>query len=82
MINNVSTTSICEFSVKPFRSPVMGQLVVNSLLSVTLKGPDDFGVYSCTVRNVSSDFCLHNSGRPNVMHAAFMPGLASRCFQF
>lgn len=39
-------------------SPVTGQLVVNSLLVFTLKEQDDFGLYSCTVRNMSSDFSL------------------------
>ncbi|XP_073327513.1 single Ig IL-1-related receptor isoform X1 [Pagrus major] len=42
-------------------SPVVGQLMVNSLLGITLRQPDDFGLYSCTVRNVSADFRLDSS---------------------
>lgn len=47
------------------RSPVAGQLVVNNLLTITLKEEKDFGLYSCTVRNVSTDFSLQNSNRPS-----------------
>ncbi|KAG7522161.1 single Ig IL-1-related receptor [Solea senegalensis] len=46
-------------------SPIAGQLVVNSLLVVTLKEQEDFGLYSCTVRNVSLDYSLQNSNRPS-----------------
>ncbi|XP_051236671.1 single Ig IL-1-related receptor [Dicentrarchus labrax] len=46
-------------------SPVAGQLMVNSLLVITLRELDDFGLYSCTVRNISSDFSLHNSSGPS-----------------
>ncbi|XP_041794322.1 single Ig IL-1-related receptor [Chelmon rostratus] len=46
-------------------SPVAGQLMVNSLLVVTLREQSDFGLYSCTVRNMSSDFSLHNSDGPS-----------------
>nr|QQD79860.1 single Ig IL-1R-related protein [Trachinotus ovatus] len=46
-------------------SPVPGQLMVHSLLVITLREPEDFGLYSCTVRNVSSDFSLQNSNRPS-----------------
>lgn len=45
-------------------SPVAGQLMVNSLLGITLRELD-FGLYSCTVRNVSSDFSLQNSNGPS-----------------
>ncbi|XP_070686256.1 single Ig IL-1-related receptor [Pempheris klunzingeri] len=45
--------------------PVAGQLMVNSLLVITLRELDDFGLYSCTVRNVSSDFSLQNSNSPS-----------------
>ncbi|XP_068595575.1 single Ig IL-1-related receptor [Brachionichthys hirsutus] len=53
-------------------SPVAGQLVVNSLLEVTLRGLGDFGLYSCTVRNASSDFSLQNSSDPS--HAGAVVG--------
>ncbi|XP_028285827.1 single Ig IL-1-related receptor [Parambassis ranga] len=46
-------------------SPGAGQLTVNSLLEVTLRALDDFGLYSCTVRNISSDFSLQNSESPS-----------------
>ncbi|XP_019109540.2 single Ig IL-1-related receptor [Larimichthys crocea] len=46
-------------------SPVAGQLMVNSLLEITLRELDDFGLYSCAVRNVSSDFSLDNSSIPS-----------------
>uniref|UniRef100_A0A3Q3WWV0 Uncharacterized protein n=1 Tax=Mola mola TaxID=94237 RepID=A0A3Q3WWV0_MOLML len=46
-------------------SPAAGQLMVNSLLMITLSQPDDFGLYSCTVRNVSSDFYLQSSSPPS-----------------
>lgn len=49
-------------------SPGAGQLMVQSLLLVSLKELDDFGVYSCSVRNVSSDFSIKNSDNPS--HAA------------
>ncbi|XP_029289682.1 LOW QUALITY PROTEIN: single Ig IL-1-related receptor [Cottoperca gobio] len=39
-------------------SPVGGQLMVNSLLVINLKETYDFGLYSCTVRNISSDFSV------------------------
>lgn len=42
------------------RSPDAGQLIVSSLLTFTLKEAEDFGIYSCTVRNVSSDFSVRN----------------------
>lgn len=45
------------------RSPVAGQLMVNSLLVITLRELEDFGLYSCTVRNVSSEFSLQNSSK-------------------
>lgn len=56
----VSEIKLLTSSVLLFRSPVADQLMVNSLLTLTLREPDDFGIYSCTVRNASSDFCLHN----------------------
>ncbi|KAM9352567.1 single Ig IL-1-related receptor [Symphorus nematophorus] len=40
-------------------SPAVGQLVVNSLLVVTIRDLDDFGRYSCTARNVSSEIELN-----------------------
>ena len=46
-----------------FRSPVAGQLIVNSLLTISLAQPDDFGTYSCTNRNRSAQFCLHASSK-------------------
>lgn len=64
IFNHVSASesgSKIEFSVLFIRGPVAGQLVVNSLLEITLRELDDFGLYSCTVRNISSDFSLQNS---------------------
>ncbi len=52
-----------EFSVLLIRSPAADQLMVNSLLVITLRELDDFGLYSCTVRNISSDFTLHDSSK-------------------
>ncbi|XP_078113305.1 single Ig IL-1-related receptor isoform X2 [Sander vitreus] len=46
-------------------SPVAGQLMVNSLLVINLREPDDFGLYRCTVRNISFDFSLLYSTGPN-----------------
>ncbi|XP_062245810.1 single Ig IL-1-related receptor [Platichthys flesus] len=46
-------------------SPAAGQLMVNSVLVITIKELEDFGLYSCTVRNVSSVFSLQNSNRPS-----------------
>ncbi|XP_026166852.1 single Ig IL-1-related receptor [Mastacembelus armatus] len=46
-------------------SPVAGQLMINSLLVTTLRDLEDFGLYSCTVRNVSADFRLENSNSPS-----------------
>lgn len=51
------------FSFLFIRSPVAGQLMVNSLLVVVLREVEDFGLYSCTVRNISSDFSLQNSSK-------------------
>ncbi|XP_054633046.1 single Ig IL-1-related receptor [Dunckerocampus dactyliophorus] len=42
-----------------------GQLMVSSVLVVSLQKVDDFGPYSCTVRNSSSDFNLQNSSSAN-----------------
>ncbi|XP_037624130.1 single Ig IL-1-related receptor [Sebastes umbrosus] len=42
-------------------SPVAGQLMVNSLLVINLTEREDFGLYSCTVRNNSTDFTLKYS---------------------
>uniref|UniRef100_A0A3Q2DUK9 Single Ig IL-1-related receptor-like n=1 Tax=Cyprinodon variegatus TaxID=28743 RepID=A0A3Q2DUK9_CYPVA len=44
-------------------SPDAGQLVVSSLLEFALREPEQFGLYSCTVRNISSDFSLQNSSK-------------------
>lgn len=46
-------------------SPGAGQLMVNSLLVITIRDLEDFGVYSCSVRNVSTDFSLQNSDSPS-----------------
>lgn len=46
-------------------SPDAGQLIVSSLLKFTLKEAEDFGLYSCTVRNVSSDFSVKNLNSPS-----------------
>lgn len=45
--------------------PVVGQLMVTSLLEVTLADQEDFGLYSCTVRNITSDFVLQDSDIPS-----------------
>uniref|UniRef100_A0A3Q2DTX0 Single Ig IL-1-related receptor-like n=1 Tax=Cyprinodon variegatus TaxID=28743 RepID=A0A3Q2DTX0_CYPVA len=39
------------------------RLVVSSLLEFALREPEQFGLYSCTVRNISSDFSLQNSSK-------------------
>ncbi|XP_051917137.1 single Ig IL-1-related receptor [Hippocampus zosterae] len=41
------------------------QLVVSSVLAVHLHELEDFGLYSCTVRNSSSDFNLQKSNSPS-----------------
>ncbi|KAM3609914.1 uncharacterized protein V6R79_022392 [Siganus canaliculatus] len=46
-------------------SPAAGQLMVNSLLMITIRESDDFGTYSCTVRNVSSNFSIYNLNSPS-----------------
>ncbi|XP_040893977.1 single Ig IL-1-related receptor [Toxotes jaculatrix] len=46
-------------------SPAAGQLMVNNLLLITLRELEDFGLYSCTVRNVSTDFSLQSSNGPS-----------------
>ncbi|KAM7396839.1 hypothetical protein PAMP_019848 [Pampus punctatissimus] len=46
-------------------SPGAGQLMVSSLLEVILREIEDFGLYRCTVRNVSSDFSLQKSSQPS-----------------
>lgn len=35
-----------------------GELMVSSQLEITLKHPEDFGLYSCTVRNTSMEFSV------------------------
>lgn len=45
------------------RSPGANQLMVNSFLVITLRELEDFGLYSCTVRNISADFSLKNLGK-------------------
>lgn len=44
-----------------FRSPAVGQLMVNSLLTISLPDPDDLRTYSCTVRNSSAEFRIRLS---------------------
>ncbi|XP_035762976.1 single Ig IL-1-related receptor isoform X3 [Neolamprologus brichardi] len=46
-------------------SPGANQLMVNSFLVITLRELEDFGLYSCTVRNISADFSLKNLGSPS-----------------
>ncbi|XP_061577665.1 single Ig IL-1-related receptor [Cololabis saira] len=46
-------------------SPAGGQLMVNSLIQISLREPEDFGLYSCTTRNISADFSVHSSSRPS-----------------
>ncbi|XP_056137747.1 single Ig IL-1-related receptor [Lampris incognitus] len=45
-------------------SPDTGQVMVSSLLEVTLNEQEDFGLYSCTVRNTSADFVLQSAHQP------------------
>lgn len=40
-----------------------GQLMVFSLLEIILKEPEDYGIYSCTMKNSSLDFVIQNSGK-------------------
>uniref|UniRef100_A0A3P9ITG1 Single immunoglobulin and toll-interleukin 1 receptor (TIR) domain n=1 Tax=Oryzias latipes TaxID=8090 RepID=A0A3P9ITG1_ORYLA len=42
-----------------------GQLMVCSLLEIILKEPEDYGVYSCTMKNSSLDFVIQNSDNPS-----------------
>lgn len=44
------------------RTPAGDQLWVSSVLVISLKELQDFGTYSCTIRNASADFCIHTSG--------------------
>ncbi|XP_034032212.1 single Ig IL-1-related receptor [Thalassophryne amazonica] len=46
-------------------SPGDGHLLVSSLLVITIRELDDFGLYSCTMRNTSSDFSLQNASSPS-----------------
>ncbi|KAM9854978.1 single Ig IL-1-related receptor [Aulostomus maculatus] len=46
-------------------SPASDQLMVSSQLVITLRELEDFGMYSCSVRNVSSDFSLEDSSSVN-----------------
>ncbi|KAM4619408.1 single Ig IL-1-related receptor [Polymixia lowei] len=46
-------------------SPGAGQLMVSSLLEITLNELSGFGLYRCTVRNTSADFSLQNSNHPS-----------------
>ncbi|XP_049578073.1 single Ig IL-1-related receptor isoform X1 [Syngnathus scovelli] len=48
------------------------QLVVSSMLVVQLQELEDFGLYSCTVRNSSSNFNLQKSSSPS--HTAAVTG--------
>ncbi|XP_041652668.1 single Ig IL-1-related receptor [Cheilinus undulatus] len=45
--------------------PAASQIMVNSVLVVTITQQDDFGLYSCTVRNISSEFSLEDSNSPS-----------------
>ncbi|XP_061630660.1 single Ig IL-1-related receptor [Phyllopteryx taeniolatus] len=45
--------------------PAGGQLMVSSVLVVQLQELDDFGLYSCKVRNSSSRFILQKSSSPS-----------------
>lgn len=42
-----------------------GQLMVSSLLEITLMDAEDYGLYCCTVRNVSTEFILQKSNSPS-----------------
>ncbi|XP_053175677.1 single Ig IL-1-related receptor isoform X3 [Scomber japonicus] len=42
-----------------------GLLMVSSLLTITLREQEDFGLYSCTVRNVSADFSVEIIKKPS-----------------
>ena len=47
-----------------FRSPSIGHVTLSSLLEVSLREQEDFGLYLCTVRNTSDSFQVQNAGRP------------------
>lgn len=51
------------FSLLFIRFPDAGYLVVSNLLEFTLREAEDFGLYSCTVRNISADFSVQNSSK-------------------
>lgn len=54
-------------------SPAADQLWVSSTLVVHLQEPQDFGTYSCHVRNASADFCIHApGGSPQLSFAVFV----------
>ncbi|CAK6961503.1 single Ig IL-1-related receptor isoform X1 [Scomber scombrus] len=42
-----------------------GQLMVSSLLTITMREMEDFGLYSCTVRNISADFSVQIIKKPS-----------------
>lgn len=54
---------VFNFLSNYIRSPGADQLMVNSLLVITLRELEDFGLYSCTARNISADFSLKNLGK-------------------
>ncbi|XP_075883383.1 single Ig IL-1-related receptor [Nelusetta ayraudi] len=54
-----------HLSLSSSRTPAGDQLWVSSVLVISLKELQDFGIYSCTVRNASADFCIHTSAGPN-----------------
>ncbi|KAM3870562.1 single Ig IL-1-related receptor [Diretmus argenteus] len=51
-------------------SPSVGRLRVSSLLEVSLSTQTDFGLYRCTVRNISSDFSLQSATTTHPSHTA------------
>uniref|UniRef100_H2U6V5 Single immunoglobulin and toll-interleukin 1 receptor (TIR) domain n=1 Tax=Takifugu rubripes TaxID=31033 RepID=H2U6V5_TAKRU len=51
-------------------SPVVGQLMVNSLLTISLTEHDDVGTYSCTVRNSSLQFHVRSISTGGPSHTA------------
>ncbi|XP_028304322.1 single Ig IL-1-related receptor [Gouania willdenowi] len=48
-----------------------GQQTIQSLINISFREPEDFGIYSCSVRNVSLNFSLENSNGPNHTAAVY-----------
>ncbi|XP_066556914.1 single Ig IL-1-related receptor isoform X2 [Amia ocellicauda] len=61
-------TSLYSTSVSEGFVPDSSEKWVSSLLNVSLRGPGDYGVFSCGVRNSSASFTLRRTG--TVSHTA------------